>query len=125
MARTRKALNFDLDINALKKFYPGNTHTQAYHDIRGFLEKCGFEHRQGSGYVSNKPMITSDVIIIVQEMVKVYPWVSRCAKVFDITSVGKTYSAMEYMKSDIDFDFNKQEYDLDEIDIEEEYDLEI
>ena len=29
---------------------------RAYTDIRNFLESMGFEHRQGSGYVSKEPM---------------------------------------------------------------------
>ena len=51
----KKAINFDLDTKKLREFHPKGI-TQAYTDIRNFLESMGFEHRQGSGYVSKEPM---------------------------------------------------------------------
>ncbi len=53
----RKAVNFDLDTNALKQFYPVPKHWgRVYADIKKFMLKEGFKHRQWSGYVSNGNM---------------------------------------------------------------------
>lgn len=34
-----KAINFDLDTNALKLYYPGKEYNKAYYDIRRFMEQ--------------------------------------------------------------------------------------
>jgi len=51
-----RSINFDLDTNKLKEHYPNKTYTNAYEDIKRFLLKNGFEHRQGSGYISQKEL---------------------------------------------------------------------
>lgn len=48
----QKYLNFDLDTNKLKQYYPKKDYTRAYKDIEKFLVSRGFEHRQGSAYIS-------------------------------------------------------------------------
>lgn len=62
----KKAINFDLDTKKLREFHPKGI-TQAYTDIRNFLESMGFEHRQGSGYVSKEPMRYATVDAIVEK----------------------------------------------------------
>jgi len=52
----RKSLNFDLNIKKLKEHYPNSNYTEAYNDIKKFLTNNGFEHRQGSGYISKEEM---------------------------------------------------------------------
>lgn len=54
---SRKQITFDLCQEALKKYYPHSL-TQAYYDIRRFMESHGFEHRQSSAYVSLDKMTT-------------------------------------------------------------------
>ena len=58
---TRKAINFDLNNQLLKENYPSKNYKKGWTDIRIFLEKSNFVHRQYSGYVSNKPISLSDV----------------------------------------------------------------
>lgn len=96
---TRKALNFDLDTKALEIFYPGNTYHQAYYDIRQFLESAGFQHRQGSGYISIDPIDFYEISLLINEMSEKFPWLKRCTKVVDTTAIGKTFSMMSYLKS--------------------------
>lgn len=62
----KKAINFDLDTKKLREFHPKGI-TQAYTDIRNFLESMGFEHRQGSGYVSKEPIRYATVDAIVEK----------------------------------------------------------
>lgn len=96
---TRKALNFDLDTKALERFYPGESYHQAYYDIRQFLENSGFQHRQGSGYVSKDPISVYKVSLLINDMSEKFPWLKRCTKVVDTTAIGKTFSMMSYLKS--------------------------
>ncbi|MBR1442117.1 MAG: hypothetical protein IJ583_01115 [Firmicutes bacterium] len=95
MSTTRKAINFDLDTNLLKKYYPKKTiftsYTKAYKDIKNYLQKQGFSHRQGSGYVSELPIEDYEVLKIVREMSKKFTWLSQCVKQFDVTEIGMTY----------------------------------
>ena len=55
-----------MDTKKLREFHPKGI-TQAYTDIRNFLESMGFEHRQGSGYVSKEPMRYATVDAIVEK----------------------------------------------------------
>lgn len=45
----RKGINFDLNTQALKEYYPKGDWHNAYADVRDFFEANGFEHIQGSG----------------------------------------------------------------------------
>lgn len=49
---SKKAINFDLDDGFLKRNYPSNNYKKAWNDIRAFLVKSDFVHRQYTGYVS-------------------------------------------------------------------------
>lgn len=46
----RKAINFDIDTKKYEEF-TGKKSPFAYDEIKRFLKRNGFEHRQGSGYV--------------------------------------------------------------------------
>lgn len=56
MAKHIWAINFDLDTKKLETLYSSKNWRQAYDDIRDFLKKNNFEHRQGSGYISKEEM---------------------------------------------------------------------
>lgn len=103
----RKYLNFDLDTNKLKEFYPNKNYTQAYDDIKKFLLKNGFEHRQGSGYISEKDMINLDIADIIKELNKKYSWLKDCCKTFDYYDVGETFSALDILNNDDNSNFSK------------------
>ena len=89
-----KAFNFDLDTNKLKLFF--NPYTDAYSKLRSVLKKHGFEHRQGSGYISEKQLDDNDVYIITKKIAQQCPWLATCAKEFDVTNIDKNgiYSAL-------------------------------
>ncbi|MBR1421845.1 MAG: hypothetical protein IJ571_00170 [Ruminococcus sp.] len=94
-----KAINFDLDTNALKEFYPGKDYRQAYKDIKSFMLKNGFEHRQWSGYLSIKPMSMSEVSQITLDLSRKFDWLKDCVNRFDITNVGKSLDFTELIKN--------------------------
>lgn len=95
--KCQKAINFDLDTNALKMYYPGKHWRKAYKDIRNFLKENGFSHRQWSGYRSKGLLSDTQIIAIIKKMNKTYPWLSKCVNHFDVTNIGKTYDMLKYL----------------------------
>lgn len=83
---TRKSFHFDLDTNLLKIHYVGGKkYNKAYYDIKSFMKEYGFEHEQGSGYTSIKPMSDTEAIKIATELKATFPWIKKCVKVFTVT----------------------------------------
>jgi len=87
----RKSLNFDLNTNKLKEHYPNNNYTEAYNDIKKFLLKNGFEHRQGSGYISENDMSSQEVADIIKALSNKYSWLKHCFKTFDSYDIGNRF----------------------------------
>ena len=85
--RRRKALNFDLSSEKLRERLGEQGRCKAYAQIKAFLTKNGFEHRQWSGYASKKPMIYIEVYDVVGELVEKYKWMIDCASRFDATNI--------------------------------------
>jgi virulence-associated protein VapD len=53
---SKKGIHFDLDTDALKQYYPNGDWHNAYHEVRRYFAKNGFDHIQGSGYHSVNPI---------------------------------------------------------------------
>lgn len=87
-----KAINFDLNTNKLKEYYP--RYQQAYNDLSKFFKENNFYHRQGSGYVSNEKMTSADIIDLMGDLQKKYLWAGDCIKAIDVTNVGPQYDLM-------------------------------
>ncbi len=97
-----KAINFDLDTNKLKEKF--ENYTQAYNDVRKAFHKQGFEHRQGSGYVSDHPVTNLDVYVCVINIMIDLNWLPDCVKKFDVTDIGDTYDMTDVIH---DFEVNE------------------
>ena len=95
---SRKAINFDLDTKILASTFGKNYHNK-YKKIENDLDKLGFIHRQGSGYVSEKPLNERDTIKVIKKLTKQNPWLATCTKQFDITNVGQQYSVLNVIKT--------------------------
>lgn len=87
----RKGINFDLDTEALKKYYPKGDWHNAYNDVRSFFERNGFEHIQGSGYHSIKAMSEAKAMAVIYQMTKDIPWLNYCVSVCTISDVPEIY----------------------------------
>ena len=94
MCKIRKALNFDLDTKKYEE-YTGKKAPTAYDKIKSFLKKNGFEHRQGSGYVSKEPLNDGKVFAIIQSMSIEFDWLKECVKQIDVTNIGKQHSLID------------------------------
>ena len=91
-----KAINFDLSVHELEKYYPD--YRQAYHDINIFFKKQGFEHRQGSGYVSKKKLTQADIIDLLDVMNTELPWMSDCVTKIDATNIGAQHDLKDLLR---------------------------
>ncbi|MBQ9298824.1 MAG: hypothetical protein IJ223_07390 [Clostridia bacterium] len=90
----RKALNFDLDTKKYEEF-TGKHSPTAYADIKRFLKKNDFEHRQGSGYVSKDSLNDGKIFAIIQNMSVEFKWLRNCVKQIDVTNIGKQHSLID------------------------------
>lgn len=94
---TRKAINFDLSTNELKKHF-SNT-GEPYNQIKEFMLQNGFEHRQYSGYVSKEPIDDRQIANLVEKLAITFSWLSPCIKEFDVTEIGEQYSLKSVIQS--------------------------
>jgi virulence-associated protein VapD len=89
-----KVVNFDLDTHAIKSAIVNGDvdfkgYTSAYGKIRRFLEKGGFEHDQGSGYVTKAAMSARDVSNIFTELGIKNQWLPSCMSKCRLSSFEK------------------------------------
>lgn len=87
----KKGINFDLDTEALKRYYTKGDWHNAYNDVRRYLGNHGFEHIQGSGYHSLEPMSEVKAMAVIKKMTKNFPWVNKCVRICTIADVPETY----------------------------------
>ena len=95
---SQKQISFDLRQESLKRYYPQNP-TQAYHDIRRFMESHGFEHRQSSVYVSLDKLTTLDVVSLTKQLAVALPWLSRCVNEIDVAHIGVQHSLKKVLEN--------------------------
>ena len=87
----KKGINFDLNTEELRRRYEKGDWHNAYYDIRRFLEGRGFEHIQGSGYHSRKPMAVTSAMRVLYDMADCFPWINYCVHICTITNVPTLY----------------------------------
>lgn len=87
----RKGINFDLDTAALQDHYPRGDWHNAYYDVRNYFEKNDFEHIQGSGYHSVKPMSEAKAMAVIYRMTKEFPWLNFCVSICTISDVPELF----------------------------------
>lgn len=96
----RKQLTFDIDTNVAKKILGEQNYTNIYANIRRFMEKEGWKHIEGSVYMSNKPLDNGDVIYLIQDMKKQYPYLDKCIREMHQTDISKIHSLNYYLEYD-------------------------
>ena len=100
MAITKKQLAFDLYADKKSPIYKYfNNLSTAYYHIEKSLNENGFPcHRQGSVYVSEKPLSDDKVTIVLSKVCSQLPWLSDCVRQLDVTNIGKTHSLLDAIK---------------------------
>ena len=74
------AITFDIDTNCLGEQYHNDSSTNAYGDIRKFMEANDFEWQQGSVYFGNENINAVKCVMTIQKLSKEYSWFSACVK---------------------------------------------
>ncbi len=74
------AVTFDIDTNCLNDQYHNDSSTNAYGDIRKFMESNDFNWQQGSVYFGNETINAVKCVTTIQKLAKTYPWFSACVK---------------------------------------------
>jgi virulence-associated protein VapD len=92
MATGQKQVAFDLDTDALKKYYPTNSWNYAYDVIKRHMQRNGFLWLQGSVYVSEKPMSGGRVTRVIRRLVDNNPWINVCMRDCRQSNIGKEHS---------------------------------
>lgn len=96
--KIRRAINFDLCGKGLVQYFSESNPNDAYRVLGKFFHDNGFEHRQGSGYVSKEALTKAEVIRIVDKLNEQFPWLGECASCIDVTNIGKTYDMKKMLK---------------------------
>lgn len=105
MERTkRKAINFDLDTNKMKEL---DLYPSGYGLLGKSFNRQGFEHRQGSGYISKSKLDSISVASIVGKITEEQPWLAQCVKRIDVTDIGRQQDLTAIVKA----------YELDEVEM--------
>lgn len=92
----RKAINFDLSVHELEKYYPD--YRKAYYDVKRFFKKWGFEHRQGSGYISRDKLAQVDIADLLDAMSTELPWMGECVTRIDVTNIGRQHDLKDALR---------------------------
>ena len=74
------AITFDLDQDALKKAYPGTSHTNAYVEIRKILIDEGFVWTQGTVYFGGERINAVTCVLAAQRLARELPWFSTSVR---------------------------------------------
>lgn len=96
--RYRKAINFDLDTHRLKAFYTDGDYHTAYYDLRHFFAAHGFEHRQGSGYLSAAKLTSADIYDLMDDLAQAFPWLGQCVNKIDVTNISQQHDLLELLR---------------------------
>lgn len=112
-----RTFNFDLRIKSLRQYYPSSNFLKAYSDIKKFLLKHNFEHRQWSGYKSLEPLSDREVYNIIYNMTTTFPWLKNCVNKFDVTNIGDIYDLTLPIKNILDLNeyLPQKEFSLNDL----------
>lgn len=100
-----KSIEFDLDTKKLQEYY--SDYRTAYKDIRRFMTKHGYIHRQGSVYNSKDKLFETDILVLVNTLKEHFSWASTCIKAFDVANIGQQHSMlMQLQATEDEDDFN-------------------
>ncbi len=94
--KQRRAIYFDLDTNEMKKYF--NSISLGYACLKRSFQKQGFTHRQGSGYISQKPILSANTYDIIEKVTKENPWLCDCVNKIDVTVISKQFEMTGFVK---------------------------
>ena len=103
----RKYITFDLDTKELKKVLGETRFTSAYKDIESFLKENDYNHKQGSGYLSNQSLTVLDAVMLYKAIEEKFPWAVSSIRTMHYADVNHTYDLKKW--AEINFKRNHVE----------------
>ena len=98
--RRKKQITFDLDTNVCKQIWGSDKFRQPYKDIRHFLDEKGFIHIEGSSYMSNRAMTDVEVVQLIRDMIKTYPYLTKCIREMHQADISRVHSLNDRFEYD-------------------------
>lgn len=99
MGITRKQITFDLDTNVAKQIF-GENYRKPYDDIEMFFKKHDFQHKEGSVYVSKKPMYKFQLFHLIVCLTKQHPYLKKCVRDIMFGNTAKNNSLNSFFDYD-------------------------
>lgn len=93
-----KAVNFDLDTNQMLLML--GSKTAGYDKLKKSFKKVGFIHRQGSGYISKKPLSNMEMTGVLRKIAKNNPWLGACLNKMDVTEITDMFDVSSFVKAE-------------------------
>lgn len=88
---TRKQIAFDIDTKIAEEILGGN-YRNIYENIRKYLERNGFEHLQGSVYVSKEALSNTKITAIINGLLTKYNYLEKCVRDIRKTDITREHS---------------------------------
>lgn len=67
--------------------------------MKRFFKKNGFNHRQGSGYISREKLGQADIADLLDAMSTELPWMGDCVTRIDVTNIGRQHDLKDALKN--------------------------
>ena len=106
---TRRVLMFDLSTKELENIFGKDNTRKPYSDIRHFMEKNGFLHRQYSTYVSIEPKTKADIVIFSEKMNEEFQWFGKAVKDIDVAKFDEDMFSLKHYFTNSNNDKSKQD----------------
>ena len=65
----RKQISFDIDTNVAKEILGESKYISIYSNIQSFMKKEGWEHIEGSVYMSTEPLSNTKVSMLIERYI--------------------------------------------------------
>lgn len=88
----RKQISFDIDTNVTKEILGESKYTSIYSNIQSFMRKEGWEHIEGSVYMSTEPLSNTKVSMLIDRLKKEYPYITKCVRDMHQADISKVHS---------------------------------
>lgn len=88
----RKQISFDIDTNVAKEILGESKYTSIYSNIQSFMRKEGWEHIEGSVYMSTEPLSNTKVSMLIDRLKKEYPYITKCVRDMHQADISKVHS---------------------------------
>ena len=78
----------------------GDNYKNIYNNIRKFAEKNGFEHIEGSAYMSKKPMSNTEIGNFIDDLKDKFPYLNKCVREIHQSDISNTHSLNHFFEYD-------------------------